>query len=162
MFDVQVYGPCILLVVISWVSFWLNREATSDRISLGSLIIFWVLMKDWNIISRDNHCPHHDLPGTGGKEGPAQGSLPHRPGLLCFHFLHLHLLNSGPGISQWEQRIRYTELKLYRSEIPKETFEPFNFLPNWGHWRIKKPDCKVVFKFWLRNILMALILHCWV
>ena len=34
-FDVQVYGPCILLVVISWVSFWLNREATSDRISLG-------------------------------------------------------------------------------------------------------------------------------
>jgi hypothetical protein len=32
----QVYGPCILLVVISWVSFWLNREATSDRISLGS------------------------------------------------------------------------------------------------------------------------------
>ena len=39
-FDVQVYGPCILLVVISWVSFWLNREATSDRISLGSLIIF--------------------------------------------------------------------------------------------------------------------------
>ena len=33
---VQVYGPCILLVVISWVSFWLNREATSDRISLGT------------------------------------------------------------------------------------------------------------------------------
>ena len=32
----QVYGPCILLVVISWVSFWLNREATSDRISLGT------------------------------------------------------------------------------------------------------------------------------
>ena len=25
----------MLLVVISWVSFWLNREATSDRISLG-------------------------------------------------------------------------------------------------------------------------------
>ena len=34
----QVYGPCILLVVISWVSFWLNREATSDRISLGPCI----------------------------------------------------------------------------------------------------------------------------
>ena len=29
------YGPCVLLVVISWVSFWLNREATSDRITLG-------------------------------------------------------------------------------------------------------------------------------
>ena len=34
-FVIQVYGPCVLLVVISWVSFWLNREATSDRISLG-------------------------------------------------------------------------------------------------------------------------------
>ena len=33
----QVYGPCMLLVVISWVSFWLNREATSDRISLSKM-----------------------------------------------------------------------------------------------------------------------------
>lgn len=36
-FLIQVYGPCILLVVLSWVSFWLNREATADRISLGKL-----------------------------------------------------------------------------------------------------------------------------
>ncbi|KAH8259186.1 hypothetical protein KR026_000494 [Drosophila bipectinata] len=34
-FLIQVYGPCCLLVVLSWVSFWLNREATSDRVSLG-------------------------------------------------------------------------------------------------------------------------------
>ncbi|CAL4111700.1 unnamed protein product, partial [Meganyctiphanes norvegica] len=34
-FLIQVYGPCMLLVVLSWVSFWLNREATADRISLG-------------------------------------------------------------------------------------------------------------------------------
>ena len=34
-FIIQVYGPCILIVVISWVPFWLNREATSDRITLG-------------------------------------------------------------------------------------------------------------------------------
>ncbi|XP_032787616.1 gamma-aminobutyric acid receptor alpha-like [Daphnia magna] len=34
-FLIQVYVPCILIVVLSWVSFWLNREATSDRISLG-------------------------------------------------------------------------------------------------------------------------------
>lgn len=34
-FMIQVYGPCVLLVVLSWVSFWLNREATADRISLG-------------------------------------------------------------------------------------------------------------------------------
>ncbi|CAG9762963.1 unnamed protein product [Ceutorhynchus assimilis] len=34
-FLIQVYGPCVLLVVLSWVSFWLNREATADRVSLA-------------------------------------------------------------------------------------------------------------------------------
>ena len=34
-FLIQVYLPCILIVVLSWVSFWLNREATSDRVNLG-------------------------------------------------------------------------------------------------------------------------------
>jgi gamma-aminobutyric acid receptor subunit alpha len=36
-FLIQVYGPCVLLVVLSWVSFWLNREATADRVSLGKV-----------------------------------------------------------------------------------------------------------------------------
>ncbi|XP_074651547.1 gamma-aminobutyric acid receptor subunit alpha-6-like [Tubulanus polymorphus] len=34
-FLIQVYVPCTLIVVLSWVSFWLNREATADRIGLG-------------------------------------------------------------------------------------------------------------------------------
>lgn len=38
-FLIQVYGPCVLLVVLSWVSFWLNREATADRVSLGEIFI---------------------------------------------------------------------------------------------------------------------------
>lgn len=38
-FLIQVYGPCVLLVVLSWVSFWLNREATADRVSLGKYFI---------------------------------------------------------------------------------------------------------------------------
>ena len=29
------YLPCALIVVLSWVGFWLNREATSDRVTLG-------------------------------------------------------------------------------------------------------------------------------
>uniref|UniRef100_A0A1I8FRT7 Neur_chan_LBD domain-containing protein n=1 Tax=Macrostomum lignano TaxID=282301 RepID=A0A1I8FRT7_9PLAT len=29
------YLPCSLLVVLSWVGFWINREATSDRIALS-------------------------------------------------------------------------------------------------------------------------------
>ncbi|KAI1286117.1 Gamma-aminobutyric acid receptor subunit alpha-4 [Halotydeus destructor] len=34
-FIIEVYAPCIMLVVLSWVSFWINREATADRIALG-------------------------------------------------------------------------------------------------------------------------------
>ncbi|XP_043067116.2 gamma-aminobutyric acid receptor alpha-like [Drosophila bipectinata] len=33
-FLIQVYVPCILIVVMSWVSFWIHREATSDRVGL--------------------------------------------------------------------------------------------------------------------------------
>ncbi|GAU93884.1 hypothetical protein RvY_05751-2 [Ramazzottius varieornatus] len=33
-FLLQIYLPCMLIVVLSWVSFWLNREAT-ERLSLG-------------------------------------------------------------------------------------------------------------------------------
>uniref|UniRef100_A0A1I8FV63 Gamma-aminobutyric acid receptor subunit alpha-6 n=1 Tax=Macrostomum lignano TaxID=282301 RepID=A0A1I8FV63_9PLAT len=31
----ELYLPCSLLVVLSWVGFWINREATSDRIALS-------------------------------------------------------------------------------------------------------------------------------
>ena len=84
-------------------------------------IIFQLLITDGMIISRDHHCPHHDLPGTGGKEGPAEGALPHRPGLLCLHLLHLHLLYccSGQSVSQSEGGRGETELKLYRLAIPR-------------------------------------------
>ncbi|CAG9803058.1 unnamed protein product [Chironomus riparius] len=34
-FLIQVYVPCILIVILSWVSFWIHREATSDRVGLG-------------------------------------------------------------------------------------------------------------------------------
>ena len=32
------YLPCALIVVLSWVGFWLNREATSDRVTLGNTL----------------------------------------------------------------------------------------------------------------------------
>ncbi|XP_030836772.1 gamma-aminobutyric acid receptor subunit beta-2-like [Strongylocentrotus purpuratus] len=34
-FFLQTYLPSILLVMLSWVSFWINHEATSARVSLG-------------------------------------------------------------------------------------------------------------------------------
>ena len=36
---VQIYIPSILIVVLSWVSFWLNIDAIPARISLGLLTI---------------------------------------------------------------------------------------------------------------------------
>ncbi|XP_046553483.1 gamma-aminobutyric acid receptor alpha-like isoform X2 [Haliotis rubra] len=38
-FIIQVYVPCALLVILSWVAFWINREATADRIALGTLTV---------------------------------------------------------------------------------------------------------------------------
>ena len=38
-FVFQTYLPCILIVMLSWVSFWINHEATSARVALGKLII---------------------------------------------------------------------------------------------------------------------------
>lgn len=35
-FLINFYGPCTLIVILSWVALWLNREATGDRITLGS------------------------------------------------------------------------------------------------------------------------------
>lgn len=37
----QVYIPCIMLVILSWVSFFINREATSDRSCIGKYRI-WI------------------------------------------------------------------------------------------------------------------------
>ncbi|OWF41299.1 Gamma-aminobutyric acid receptor subunit alpha-6 [Mizuhopecten yessoensis] len=38
-FLIHVVVPCILLVILSWVSFWINREATADRIALGTTTV---------------------------------------------------------------------------------------------------------------------------
>jgi hypothetical protein len=32
----QTYLPSILIVMLSWVSFWINHEATSARVALGN------------------------------------------------------------------------------------------------------------------------------
>ena len=37
-FLIQIYVPCILIVVLSFVGFFINREATSDRVGLGQYI----------------------------------------------------------------------------------------------------------------------------
>ena len=36
-FVFQTYLPSILIVMLSWVSFWINHEATSARVALGNV-----------------------------------------------------------------------------------------------------------------------------
>lgn len=38
-FTIQTYIPCILTVVLSWVSFWIKKDATPARTALGKLLL---------------------------------------------------------------------------------------------------------------------------
>lgn len=44
-FLIQIYVPCSLIVVLSWVSFWINREATSGLTKLLGIIYLIVSLK---------------------------------------------------------------------------------------------------------------------
>lgn len=39
-FTIQTYIPCILTVVLSWVSFWIKKDATPARTALGTALLF--------------------------------------------------------------------------------------------------------------------------
>ena len=46
-FMINVYVPSSLLVVISWVGFWINKEATADRIALGKMAMKYTRPIKW-------------------------------------------------------------------------------------------------------------------
>ena len=96
---VQVYLPCALIVVLSWVGFWLNREATSDRVTLGrsqSCTVDDDDDDDDDDVRSD--CGTHLVCHLYGQQvGPAQGSLRHRPGLVHNHQFPL-LPRLHPGV----------------------------------------------------------------
>ncbi len=41
-FTIQTYIPCSMIVVLSWVSFWINKDAVPARTSLGNFKRFWI------------------------------------------------------------------------------------------------------------------------
>lgn len=47
-FTIQTYIPCTLIVVLSWVSFWINKDAVPARTSLGEFI-FPVFFKHYHV-----------------------------------------------------------------------------------------------------------------
>uniref|UniRef100_A0A452RAW3 Gamma-aminobutyric acid type A receptor subunit gamma2 n=1 Tax=Ursus americanus TaxID=9643 RepID=A0A452RAW3_URSAM len=44
-FTIQTYIPCTLIVVLSWVSFWINKDAVPARTSLGETHLFLSVLK---------------------------------------------------------------------------------------------------------------------
>lgn len=54
-FTIQTYIPCTLIVVLSWVSFWINKDAVPARTSLGTRRR-WTPVDireiDWTVASR--------------------------------------------------------------------------------------------------------------
>lgn len=62
-FVFQTYLPSILIVMLSWVSFWINHEATSARVALGKysqLSVDSTIVFDEYLVHRYNNCPHND------------------------------------------------------------------------------------------------------
>ncbi|KTG41682.1 hypothetical protein cypCar_00020996 [Cyprinus carpio] len=50
-FTIQTYIPCILTVVLSWVSFWIKKDATPARTALGTCSKYRHLTLVFNLIS---------------------------------------------------------------------------------------------------------------
>lgn len=49
---IQIYIPCILIVILSWVSFWLSLDAVPARISLGVLTVLTMTTQTSGLTSR--------------------------------------------------------------------------------------------------------------
>ncbi|XP_071499961.1 gamma-aminobutyric acid receptor subunit alpha-2-like [Diadema antillarum] len=47
-FFIQTYFPCVMIVALSWVSFWLNREATPARVALGTMTTLTITTLGWS------------------------------------------------------------------------------------------------------------------
>ena len=89
------YLPCALIVVLSWVGFWLNREATSDRVTLGNTLhmISYITLYYYRC-----YCSPHPVSHLHGQQvWPAQGALRHSLGLV-HHLQLLVLCGIHPGV----------------------------------------------------------------
>lgn len=96
-FLIQVYGPCMLLVVLSWVSFWLNREATADRISLGMKYIGCLINLLFLSIFRYNDSINNDFFGSRSKNQSTKSPISDSFGFLRVSIIFIHFCNNHTG-----------------------------------------------------------------
>jgi len=52
-FIIQVFIPCVLIVILSWVSFWINVDSSPARVSIGLLSVLNMATQStgWNLDS---------------------------------------------------------------------------------------------------------------
>lgn len=75
-FIFQTYMPSILIVALSWVSFWINHEATSARVALGKWLVSFKISHETNhLIIRYNDGPDHDYHQHWGQVIPTADFL---------------------------------------------------------------------------------------
>ena len=61
---IQIYIPSTLIVVLSWVSFWLDRTSAPARVSLGNYFmidyyIYYRIKRNFLTFQRNNNCTDH-------------------------------------------------------------------------------------------------------
>jgi hypothetical protein len=57
-FILQTYMPSTLITILSWVSFWINYDASAARVALGNAFLVFQRVKGWNfkqIANISNH-----------------------------------------------------------------------------------------------------------
>lgn len=59
---IQIYTPCCMLVIVSWVSFWLDQGAVPARVSLGQFarrMFIASKCSTWILLCRSNHLAYN-------------------------------------------------------------------------------------------------------
>ncbi|XP_076822491.1 gamma-aminobutyric acid receptor subunit beta-1-like [Clavelina lepadiformis] len=107
-FVLQTYLPCSLITILSWVSFWINHEATAARVALGITTVLTITTISTNV----------------------RQSLPKIPDikaldvylLCCFVFVFLALLEYALVNCSYHNNLARMKKKKLRQKM-KESFE---------------------------------------
>lgn len=140
-FTIQTYIPCSMIVVLSWVSFWINKDAVPARTSLGNFkkpqneykcMLKWkgnasigcsiTVHHDWH---RYHNCAYHDNPKHHIEEVLAEGVVRDSHGSICVCLLHLHLCCSY-GI--WDSTLFHKQSTEKEDQIKPWTGEWTSFV----------------------------------
>ena len=78
---IQMYIPSLLIVILSWVSFWINMDAAPARVALG---ITTVLTMTTQSSGSRASLPKVGQPAGGGHGGPIPYLVPPRPSNIRF------------------------------------------------------------------------------